>query len=115
MRLYIAGPMTGLPEFNYPAFYRAAEHLAEVGIDSINPARSEGRDGCKTWLDFMRAGIRDVADCDGIALLPGWQHSRGASLEAHIARSLDLPVKPLDEWLRGLSADEADDLWDGAK
>ena len=100
MKLYIAGPMTGLPEFNYPAFYRAAEELHAAGFETLNPARPDGREGCKSWLDFMRAGIRDVADCDGIALLPGWGDSRGASLEAHIARSLDLPVKPLADWLR---------------
>jgi hypothetical protein len=47
----------------------------------------------------MRAGLRDVADCDGVALLPGWGDSRGAALEAHVARSLDLPVKSLAEWL----------------
>jgi hypothetical protein len=99
MRLYIAGPMTGLPEFNYPAFYRAAEALAAKGFDTINPARADGREGCRSWLDYMRASLRDVADCDGIAVLPGWGESRGAALEVHIARSLDLPVKRLDEWL----------------
>lgn len=103
MRLYIAGPMTGYPEFNYPAFFKAGKELAAVAIDSINPARTEGRDGCKTWLGFMRASLLDLAACDGIALLPGWQDSRGAALEAHIARSLDLPVKLLDEWLEEAS------------
>lgn len=101
MRIYIAGPMTGLPEFNYPAFFAAEKRLRAGGFDALNPARAEGREGCKSWLDYMRAGIRDVADCDGIALLPGWQASRGAALEAHVARSLDLPVKLLDEWLEG--------------
>jgi len=99
MRLYIAGPMTGLPEFNYPAFFRAADRLRDVGHDPINPARADGREGCKTWLDYMRAALLDLAVCDGIALLDGWGESRGAALEAHIARSLDLPVKPWRDWL----------------
>lgn len=99
MKLYIAGPMTGLPDFNYPAFYRAAAQLADAGIDSINPARTEGREGCSSWLDFMRASLLDLAECDGIATLAGWGESRGAALEVHIARSLDLGVKPVDAWV----------------
>jgi hypothetical protein len=91
--------MTGYPGFNYPAFFRAAEALAALGIESINPARAEGREGCKTWQDFMRLGLIDVANSDGVALLPGWQDSRGAALEAHVARSIDLPVRTVDEWL----------------
>lgn len=99
MKVYIAGPMTGLPDFNYPAFFEAEKELQEQGHETLNPARAEGRQKCTTWLDYMRAGLRDVADCDGIALLDGWQDSRGAALEAHVARTLDLPVKPLDHWL----------------
>lgn len=99
MRVYVAGPMTGYPEFNYPAFYRAAEQLAAVGIEPINPARVDGRENCHSWLDFMRASLLDIAECDGIATLPGWGESRGAALEVHIARSLDLPVRPVEAWL----------------
>lgn len=97
--LYVAGPMTGLPSFNYPAFFEAADKLAAVGYEAINPARAEGRANCLHWLDFMRASLIDIAACDGIATLPGWGDSRGAALEVHIARSLDLPVFSVDEWL----------------
>ena len=90
--------MTGLPEFNYPAFFAAAADLRAVGYDPINPARTEGRDECKTWLDYMRAALRDIADCDGIAYLPGWSDSKGASLEVQIGRSLELTVKPVRAW-----------------
>jgi len=98
MRIYVAGPMSGLPEFNYPAFFSASNDLLVMGHEPINPARADGREECKTWLDYMRASLRDVAECDGIATLPGWQDSRGAALEVHIARSLDLPVRPLFDW-----------------
>jgi len=47
--IYIAGPMSGLPEFNYPAFFAAAEQLTAAGYDVLNPARPEGREGCSTW------------------------------------------------------------------
>lgn len=98
MKVYVAGPMSGLPEFNYPAFFHASAKLEEVGIEAINPARTRPPE-CKTWLDFMRHSLRDLADCDGICALSGWGDSRGASLEVHIARSLDLPVRPLADWL----------------
>lgn len=98
-RLYVAGPMTGLPEFNYPAFHEAARQLAAVGYDPINPARTDGRENCREWLDFMRASLLDLAACDGIATLPGWGDSRGAALEVFIAKSLGLPVRPVHEWL----------------
>lgn len=103
MKVYIAGPMTGLPDFNYPAFFAAEKALRELGHEPINPARSEGREGCSSWLDYMRAALRDVANADGIAYLPGWQGSRGAALEKRIGDDLGLDVRPLDEWLRGVA------------
>lgn len=104
MKVYVAGPMTGYPEFNYPAFFKAADALRAAGIEPINPARSESREGCKTWLDFMRLSLLDIAACDGIATLTGWQDSRGAALEVHIARSLDLPVRSVAAWMEERAA-----------
>ena len=102
-RIYLAGPMSGYPEFNYPAFHWGAGLLASAGVDPINPARTEGREARHGWVDFMRASLRDLADCDGVATLTGWQDSRGAALEVHIARSLDLPVMPVGEWVERLA------------
>lgn len=99
MKIYIAGPMTGYPDFNYPAFFRASQDLLDVGHEPVNPARAEGREGCETWLDFMRAALRDIADADAVALLPGWQNSRGAALEQRLGVELGLPVRPLEAWL----------------
>lgn len=99
MKVYVAGPMTGLPDFNYPAFFHAAEQLAAAGIEPINPARAEGREGCTTWLDFMRLSLIDIAACDGIAILPGHQNSRGARLEVTIADALGLPVRRVEAWI----------------
>lgn len=98
MKVYIAGPMTGLPEFNYPAFFAAADVLTERGHQPINPARAEVREGCTSWLDFMRAALRDIADADGIALLPGWQDSRGAAIEYRLGHDLGLDVRPIRGW-----------------
>jgi hypothetical protein len=103
MKLYIAGPMSGRPDSNYPAFFGAARDLTACGFEVINPARSSGQEHCHTWQDYMRRGLRDLADCDAVATLPGWAESRGAALEVHVARSLTMPVRSVDEWLHSRS------------
>lgn len=92
MKLYLAGPMTGLPEFNFPAFHRAAAALRDAGHDVINPAEINV-DPKATWQQCLRACLAQLVTCEGIALLPGWEHSRGARLEAHVAHMLD--IKPI--------------------
>lgn len=99
MKVYVAGPMTGLPDFNYPAFFAAAERLAALGHDVVNPAREWDGDPSAQWHDYMRRGISDVCSCDGVALLPGWTNSRGAMLENFVAIQLGLTVRSLSDWL----------------
>lgn len=106
MKIYISGPMSGLPDFNYPAFFTAAKDLRACGHAPINPARVRPGKTPTTWLEFMRHALRDIADADGIATLPGWSASRGASLEVDIARCLELPVRPLQDWCRALVGSE---------
>ena len=93
MIVYIAGPMSGLPDFNYPAFNAAEETLRAAGHHPINPARhgDDHRAPDWDWTDYMRRTIRDVTQADAIHLLPGWEKSRGAQLEATIAKALGLP------------------------
>jgi hypothetical protein len=91
MTTYIAGPMTGLPEFNFPAFNAVAEELRANGIDVRNPADNGAEPG-QTWQHYMRLGLRQLLECDEILLLPNWEHSRGATLERHIAEQLGMTV-----------------------
>jgi len=89
VKLYIAGPMTGLPDLNFPAFHAEAARLRALGYEVSNPAEINP-DPTAGWEACMRADIAELVKCDGVALLPGWERSRGASLEAHIAHSLDM-------------------------
>lgn len=88
-RIYIAGPMTGLPDFNYPAFNAEAARLRALGYHVENPAENPGQ---QSWAAYMRVAIRQMLTCDTIALLPGWEQSKGARLELSIARRVGLKL-----------------------
>lgn len=101
--IYVAGPMTGLPEYNYPAFDAAEKALASAGYLVLNPTHSERYNPTpgtpQSWRWYMRHAISMVLSVDGVALLDGWENSRGAQLEVTIARALDLDIRPLLAWL----------------
>jgi hypothetical protein len=97
MKVYVSGPMTGYPDWNIPAFDVAATHLRTLGYEVLNPADA-GADPGKTWDEYLRDDIVLVAQADAIAVLPGWELSRGARLEVHIGHALRMPVLPLDQW-----------------
>ena len=101
--LYVAGPMTGLPEFNYPAFNAAAKMLRGFGYVVLNPVDAEDHNPTpgtpQEWDWYMRHALRMVLDAEGLALLPGWENSRGARLEVQVAQSLGQPCRALEEWV----------------
>lgn len=90
--------MSGLPDFNYPAFYAAAAKLRAMGYAVENPAENpEPPAGPDQWREFMRMGITQLVRCDAIVMLPGWEYSRGAKIEHALAGSLGLPRHLLHE------------------
>jgi uncharacterized protein DUF4406 len=114
VKIYIAGPMTGIPQFNFPAFNAAAARLRSHGHEVFNPAerdieRHGGVDiskdnvnGCqelaaKSHGFSLREALAD--DCeyicrhaDAIALLPGWANSKGANAERALGLALGLVI-----------------------
>lgn len=94
VKLYLAGPMSNYPDFNYEAFRSAAAHLRGLGYEVANPAEinPDTRIG---WRASMLRDIPHVLTADAIALLPDWQLSRGARLEVHIAQELGIPTLPV--------------------
>ena len=89
VKVYISGPMTGLPEYNYPAFNAAEKELRDDGHEPINPAR-HGFIGGYEWADYMRLALVDLSRAEAIHLLDGWENSRGARLERLIANCLGI-------------------------
>lgn len=94
--IYISGPMTGLPDLNRPAFARAAELLREEGWRPVNPAEVKPIGGTE-WEHYMRGDIRALCECDALALIEGWERSKGAHLEVHLAHRLGIEVLRLED------------------
>lgn len=105
MKIYIAGPMTGREQWNFPAFFEAEAQLLALGYDVVNPAHNDGatleaalasagsaEKPNHTWGWYMRRDLPHVMGCDAICLLEGWRESRGALLEVHVAEALGMPV-----------------------
>lgn len=105
MIVYLAGPMSGWPEHNFPAFNKAAASLREQGHVVLNPAENVG-DGDDAVAEeksrrayFMRLDIFQIigrnpkaSPVDAVVVLPDWHLSRGARLEVEIALQLDVPI-----------------------
>lgn len=106
-RVYLSGPMTGLPDLNFPAFHAHAALLRARGLDVVNPAELTP-DKSTTWEDCMRADLAGLTTCDVIALMPGWHTSRGAHLELHIAHRLGLLVLFVESEVERLAKEIAD-------
>jgi len=98
MRLYIAGPMTGYEEHNYPAFAAAEMALSAKGHEVLSPHTNTVDE--PTWDNFMRASIVQVVQAEGVAVLPGWELSAGAVLEVKIAQALRMPVLTMAQWVQ---------------
>jgi hypothetical protein len=100
-KIYIAGPMSGIPDFNFPAFYQAAAKFEQRGWTVYNPANKEGetlsararksgdpvlaqQDGFN-FREVFLWDIDKVIESDAIYMLPGWENSPGARGEHAVA------------------------------
>lgn len=90
-RVYLAGPMTGMPGLNYQAFNAKAAELRARGWHVENPAENPAPP-CGSWKGYMRMSIWQLTTCEAIYLLPGWASSQGAAMEYSIAQALGLEV-----------------------
>lgn len=102
--IYIAGPMSGYPEFNFPAFFAAQKRLEADGWKVWNPAAKEAEGEVEADKSFstgdnvalVKGGwdykgaiswdLQKVIHSDAIYMLPGWEFSPGASAEHATAK-----------------------------
>lgn len=92
MRLYLAGPMTGMPDHDHQAFRVVAGRLRAEGHDVICPADDFDGDRSLPWQTYLGEAVRQVTTADAVAVLPDWSRSKGARLEVRVAHALGLPV-----------------------
>ena len=101
MRIYIAGPMSGFDNFNFPAFFAADEYLKKFGHEVFNPAQKdidewgdlETIKKKANYRDCMRKDLNCILDwAEAIYLLKGWEQSRGAQIEKALAEVLNLEI-----------------------
>jgi hypothetical protein len=85
---YLAGPITGVRDYR-ERFAAAADKLREQGHAVINPAENAPQ---PDWKGYMAVSLTQLVMAEQIALMPGWEHSRGARLEAHVAAELEMEM-----------------------
>ena len=92
MKIYLSGPMTGIPEGNRPLFHLETLRLRELGFDIVNPAENDDESETRSYSDCLRTDLRQLLDCDAIAMLPCWYDSKGANIEYQLARDIGLTL-----------------------
>lgn len=112
MKVYLAGPMSNIPFFNFPAFFKAEELLKSQGHEVFSPARHDvetyghfwkecpngthkeldslGRH-VPTYKEVLKVDLNWILDnAEAIALMPGWEKSKGVAAEKALAECLGL-------------------------
>lgn len=97
MRIYVAGPVTGIPDHNRPLFEQTAQRLRHAGhrvynptADSYNVARGPAPHGSVQYEEIMERCFDQLLKCDAICKLTGWHASPGAIREVQLARDRGL-------------------------
>lgn len=105
--VYLAGPMSGYDQYNFPAFFQAQEALETIGYTVYNPAEEDEKwksdiisSGDLSEQDIktvIRHDISLILDrVDLLVFLDGWQNSKGAMVEFSLARFLGLDCYTID-------------------
>lgn len=95
--IYIAGPMTGLPGYNYPAFHAAERSLRDffqakhiINAAKLNKAGT-------SWKKCLVNDLKKLVHCDAMLVLQGWESSKGARLEVYVGKMLDMAIYKFDD------------------
>lgn len=93
--VYLAGPITGIPDFR-ERFAQATNEVLLLGHTPISPlevcTQAGLTEGVDSYRAFMVADIRALLACEGLYALVGWENSKGARLEHMIAAALNMEI-----------------------
>lgn len=107
MNVYLAGPMRGYPQFNFPAFFKAAKKLEKQGHKVFNPAAKDithygslkkvekeyNQNPQKVMRDVIKKDLLWIINkAEQIAVLPGWKKSKGVKAELALAKFLGIDI-----------------------
>ena len=102
--VYLGGPMRGYPQYNFPAFFRAAANLRKGGWQVLSPAENDVKGGFEwehgdgeepaefDWVKAFSWDLQSIIVADGLIVLEGWEKSKGATLERKVAKFMKKPV-----------------------
>ncbi|MDQ0100464.1 hypothetical protein J2T10_000083 [Paenarthrobacter nicotinovorans] len=115
MKLYLAGPMTGIKYFNAPAFADATFRLRLVGYEVFSPAENDVDNGFDlgkmtgnealtdhgySLREALKQDLSWICDhAEGLAILPGWEKSKGVAAEISLAVALGIPFQSVAAWV----------------
>jgi len=93
MKIYISGKISGLDLDQAEEYFELYENqIIEIGHEPVNPMKVHANKICPEWLDYMRADIKALMDCDAVYAMPNWRQSIGARIEVGLAHDLGIPV-----------------------
>jgi len=109
MKYYLAGPMTGYKQFNFPLFTKVTSGLRYLGYDITSPLETDEPDMQEvawksetgehdeqfneTWGEVLAKDVILISDhMEAIILLPNWHKSKGARLEVFVALLCGYPI-----------------------
>lgn len=101
LRIYLSGPMRGYPDYNKPAFAKATAELRRQGHFVFSPGENDeilAKRGIEVnERTCFEVDIQYICRyADAIAMMPGWEGSKGARAEKALAEALGLEVMYLD-------------------
>ncbi len=102
-KIYIAGPMRGIKNYNFPAFHSAESALDYDGWTVLSPASQDVKEGFdpetpqneltqEALNKWIKRDAEMVFEADAICVLKGWENSKGAQVEVALARFANKPV-----------------------
>lgn len=99
-KIYLSGPITGRQKDEYRLHFatvesnirgRACANGLEFSFFNPTSLRLDHLEAPK-WSDYMKSCIAELITCDGVAVLAGWQCSRGSRIELMVADALGIPI-----------------------